>query len=157
MPASVRPVSERRDVELAIEHWQRNTSAGACIPLLDTFDFSSMRADWGQRFLVCGDQAVETSRFIAYGGGFARLLHLPAKPVTATPFIEQISEPYRAMFSEGYSKAIMELSPVTFDGTFRLAKSAELFRAVFLPIMLRRDWSKRLIFGSFNCRAVGAV
>jgi hypothetical protein len=157
MPASERPVSERRDVELAIEHWQRNASGEGCIPSLDRFDFSSMRADWGHRFLLCGDQAIEHSVFIAYGSGFARLLRLPAKPVTVIPFIKQIPEPYRAMFSEGYSKATTELSPVMFDGTFHLATSAELFRAVFMPIMLRPNWSKRLIFGSFNCRVVGAV
>jgi hypothetical protein len=153
MPASERPVSERRDVELAIEHWQRNTSGEGCIPSLDRFDFSSMRADWGHRFLLCGDQAIEHSVFIAYGSGFARLLRLPAKPVTVIPFIKQIPEPYRAMFSEGYSKATIELSPVMFDGTFRLATSAELFRAVFMPIMLRPNWS----IGSFNCRAVDVV
>ena len=50
--------SERRDVRRVIEHWLRNTWATDSIPLLDTFDFSPMRGDWGQRFLICGGDAV---------------------------------------------------------------------------------------------------
>jgi hypothetical protein len=116
-----------------------------------------MRGDWGHRFLICGSQAADSSFFVTYGSGFARLLSLPDKPVTTIPFIQQIPEPYQEMFSEGYSKAAMESSPVTLDGTFRFGARAQLFRAAFMPIMLRPNWSKRLIFGSFNYRSVGAV
>ena len=45
---------DRRAVRRAIEHWLRNTWSADSIPLLDTFDFSPMRGDWGQRFLICG-------------------------------------------------------------------------------------------------------
>ena len=155
--APVEQLSERRDVELAIQHWQRNTWGQDCVPLLETFDFSSMQADWGYRFLICGGPAIENSVFVIYGAEFARLLGLPSKPATRMPFIRQIPEPHREMFSEGYSKAMMECSPVTLDGTLRLGAGAQLFRAVFMPIMLRADWSKQLIFGSFNCRSVNAV
>ena len=157
VPPPVEQLKERRDVELAIQHWQRNTWGQDCVPLLDTFDFSPMRADWGYRFLICGDPAIENSAFVTYGAGFARLLGLPSEPVTTTPFIRQIPETHREMFAEGYSKAMMECSPVTFEGTLRLAAGAHLFRAVFMPIMLRPDWSKQLIFGSFNCRSVSAA
>jgi len=148
---------ERRDVELAIQHWQRNTWGKDCIPFLDTFDFTPMKADWGQRFLICGDQAIEEAAFVTYGPGFARMLALPVKPVTTTPFIRQIPEAYREMFAEGYSKAAMESAPVTIEGTIRLAATVQLFRAVFMRIMLRPNWSKQLIFGSFNYRSVRAV
>jgi hypothetical protein len=67
---------DRRDVRRAIEHWLRNTWAADSIPLLDTFDFSPMRGDWGQRFLICGGDAVEDAVFVTYGLGFARLLGL---------------------------------------------------------------------------------
>ena len=148
---------ERRDVELAIQHWQRNTWGKDCIPFLDTFDFTPMKANWGQRFLICGDQAIEEAAFVTYGPGFARMLGLPVKTVTTIPFIRQIPEAYREMFAEGYSKAAMESAPVTLEGTIRLAATAQLFRAVFMRIMLRPNWSKQLIFGSFNYRAVRAV
>src|SRR5205814_4205947 len=38
---------EQRDVQRTMEHWRRNTWGPDCIPLLDTFDFSPMRGDWG--------------------------------------------------------------------------------------------------------------
>jgi hypothetical protein len=156
IPATV-PQLERRDVELAIQHWQQNTWGKDCIPLLDTFDFSSMRASGGQRFLVCGGQAVENAVFVTYGSGFARVLGLPAEPVTTTPFLRQLPDAYREMFSEGYTKAAMESAPVTLEGTIRFGVTAQLFRAVFMPIMLRPNWSKQLTFGSFNYRSVRAT
>lgn len=159
MPAVARPANrgERREVQLAIEHWRRNTWGADCIPLLDTFDFSPLRGDWGYWFLICGGHSAESALFVTYGSGFARLLELPAKPVTDIPCLHQIPVPYRAMFSEGYSGAGMASSPVTLDGTFRFETRAELYRAVFMPIMLQPNWSKQLIFGSFNRRDLGAV
>jgi hypothetical protein len=151
----LRDPSERRDVRRAIEHWQRNTWASDCIPLLDTFDFSTIKGDWSYRFLICGGHVVEDSVFVTYGTDFAQLLGLPAKAVTAIPFIQQIPEHYREIFSEGYGKALIESLPVTLKGTFSVEARIELFRAVFMPIMLHPSWSKQLIFGSFNCRAVG--
>jgi hypothetical protein len=151
------PQLERRDVELAIQHWQQNTWGQDCVPLLDTFDFSPMKVSWGQRFLFCGGHTAEDAVFVNYGSGFARMLGLPVKPDTTTPFMRQLPEAYREMFSEGYGKAAMESSPVTLEGTIRLAVHAQLFRAVFMPIMLRPNWSKQLIFGSFNYRSVRSV
>jgi hypothetical protein len=48
-------------------------------------------------------------------------------------------------------------APARFNASFDYDFKAELYRAVFLPIRLHRDWSKRLIFGSFNCRTVLSV
>jgi hypothetical protein len=151
------PQLERRDVELAIQHWQQNAWGRDCIPFLDAFDFSPMRANWGQRFLVYGSSAVEDAVFVTYGPGFAGILGLPLEPVTTTPFTRQLPEAYREMFSEGYSEAMIESSPVTLEGTIRFGAAAQLFRAVFMPIMVQPNWSKQLIFGSFNHRPVRAV
>src|SRR5947207_6029935 len=147
---------DRRDVRRAIEHWLRNTWGIDSIPLLDTFDFSPMRGDWGQRFLICGGDAVEDAVFVTYGLGFAQLLGLPQRAETATPFLQQIPELYRAMFSEGYGKVIIETGPIHLKGTFTKANTFEFYRAVFLPIMLDPRWSKQLVYGSFNCRAIAA-
>jgi len=148
--------SDRRDVRRVIEHWLRNTWATDSIPLLETFDFSPMKGDWGHRFLICGDDAVEHAVFVTYGAGFAQLLGLPQKPITTTPFVQQIPELYRAMFSEGYTKVIAESGPVHLKGTFTKRSTFEFYRAVFLPIMLHPRWSKQLMFGTFNFRAIGA-
>jgi len=157
MIAPMRYSGERRDVQRAIDHWRQNTWGEGCVPLLDTFDFSPMRGEWGSRFLICGSYEVEAAVFVTYGSGFAELLDLPEEPVTNIPFIRQIPKPCRTMFSDGYSKAILESSPVTLEGTFRFEANAELYRAAFMPIMLRPSWSKLLIFGSFNCRSLTAV
>src|SRR5438270_9735298 len=125
-------------------------------PLLDTFDFAPLRERWGHWFLICGNHSVESAVFVRYGAGFAQLLGLARKPVTDLPCIEQVPVPYRAMFSAGYNRAGSASSPVTLDGTFRFEKRVELYRAVFMPIMLQPNWSKQLIFGSFNRREVGA-
>jgi hypothetical protein len=61
------------------------------------------------------------------------------------------------MFSAGYNRAGSASSPVMLDGTFRFEKRVELYRVVFMPIMLQPNWSKQLIFGSFNRRELGAV
>jgi len=150
------PELERRDVELAIEHWKKNTWGKDCVPVLDRFDFSPMKASWGQRFLICGDRTPEDAVFVMYGPGFARMLGLPPKPVFTIPFIRQVPQAYSDMFAEGYAKAATEVSPVILEGTIRIAANAQLFRAVFMPIMLRSNWSKQLIFGSFNYRPVRA-
>ena len=143
---------ERRDVQRAIELWRRNTWGNDSIPFAETFDFSSMRKDWCYRFLICGAHAAEDAVFVTYGSKFAQLLGLPDKALTATPFIQQIPKPYRGMFSEGYSKARVESSPVILKGTFSYDANLKFYRAVFMQIMLQPNWSKQLIFGSFNCR-----
>jgi len=111
-----------------------------------------MRGDWGYRFLLCGGYSVEKSVFVTYGSEFALLLGLPDKAVTTKPFIRQIPEPYRGMFVEGYDKASIESLPVILEGTFSVGSKSELFRAVFMAIMLQPNWSKQLILGSFNLR-----
>jgi hypothetical protein len=149
--------NERRDIQRAINLWQKHASQDGGPPFLATFDFSSMRGDWGHRFLICSDQTVEIAAFVIYGLKFAQLLGLPEKVTISTPLIHQLPERYRPVFVEGCSKAMTEPSPARFNGSFSHDFKAELYRAVFLPIRLHPNWSKRLIFGSFNYRTVLSV
>ena len=116
-----------------------------------------MKGDWGQRFLVCGGDAIEEAVFVIYGRDFARLLDLPRKAMPSPPFLKQIPDRYRGVFSEGYRKVIVDSAPVTLEGTISGAAGIELYRAGFMPILLQPIWSKQLIFGSFNSRAMGTA
>ena len=129
---------EQRDVQRTMEHWRRNTWGPDCIPLLDTFDFSPMRGDWGYRFLICGDGTPENAVFVTYGPKLAQLLGLPERAVVARPFVEQIPESYRSTFVEGYRKAVMEMVPVTLKGTFSVSSTFEL-----VPQQARRRVGER--------------
>jgi hypothetical protein len=60
------------------------------------------------------------------------------------------------VFLEGYSRALSEGAPVNLKGTFSCGSAFELYRAIFMPIMLQPHWSKQLVFGTFNCKTAGA-
>jgi len=65
-PSTVIPqqrASERRDVQRTIDLWQRNVPPDSVLPVLSTFDFSSMKSNWGHRFLICSDPNVENAAF----------------------------------------------------------------------------------------------
>jgi hypothetical protein len=125
--------------------------------LLEQFDFSAMKGDWGHRFLICSDEAVENAAFVAYGLRFAELLDLPERVTAIIPLNRQIPERYRSLFAEGCSDAMDKQVPARFTGSFEHDIQAELFRAVFLPIRLNSSWSKWLIFGTFNSQTVLSV
>jgi hypothetical protein len=151
------PSRERRDIQRAIDVWQHNVSEEGCPPPFVTFDFSPMKGDWGNRFLICSDQTAENFAFVIYGPKFAQLLELPNKAILGTPAIEQIPERYRALFHVGCSKAIVQQAPARLSGSFKYDFKIELYRAVFMPIILQQSWSKQLIFGSFNFHTVLSV
>ena len=150
------PSRERRDVRRVVDHWFGHTGEDR-VPLLTTFDFSSIRSDWAHRFLICTDRNGEDSAFLAYGSQFAAQLALPEAVTKIIPITEQLPERYRPLFVEGCKNAIAEELPARFSASFEHDFTAELFRAVFLPIRLHANWSKWLIFGSFNCRKVLSV
>jgi hypothetical protein len=149
--------NERRDIQRAINLWRQSVGEDGGAPLLEMFDFSPMRKDWGYRFLICSDQSAENAAFVVYGLKFAQLLGLPEKATTSIPVIRQLPERYQHVFAEGCGKAMTEPAPARLSGSFNHDVKVELYRAVFLPIRLHPDWSKRLIFGSFNYRAVLSV
>jgi hypothetical protein len=154
-----RPVRshERRDARRAIEHWSRHTSGEGPVPLVTAFDFSSIRSDWAHRFLICTDRNVENAAFLAYGSQFAAQLGLPETVTAIAPLRPQLPDRYQVLFAEGCTKAISKQLPARFNGSFEHDFTPELYRAVFLPIRLHPNWSKWLIFGSFNCREVLSV
>ena len=156
-PVNSGRASERRGDRRAIEHWLSNASGNDRIPFLATFDFSPMRGHWGHHFLICSDQTVENAAFVAYGLKFAELLDLPRTVTAIIPLNRQIPERYRPLFAEGCSNAMNKQMPARFSGSFDHDFTAELFRAVFLPIRLHRSWSKWLIFGSLNGRVILSV
>lgn len=143
---------ERRDVRRAVAHWRRQIAGEDRVPLLATFDFTSIKGEWGHRFLICTDQNPENATFISYGIMFAALLGLPEKVTAITPLNQLIPDRYRPLFAEGCNKAIRNQRPAPFSGALEHDFIVELFRAVFLPIRLHPNWSKWLIFGTFNCR-----
>ena len=149
--------NERRDIQRAIKLWQQGVGEDGSAPLLETFDFSPMRADWGYRFLICSDPSADNAAFVVYGSKFTQLLGLPESPITSIPVRHQLPERYRPVFVEGCRRAITEPAPAQLSGSFNYDIKVELYRVVFLPIRLHPDWSKRLIFGSFNCRTVLSV
>jgi hypothetical protein len=154
---SVDPARERRDIRRTFSLWRQNVPADGRVPLLEQFDFSAMKGDWGHRFLICSDEAVENAAFVAYGLRFAELLDLPERVTAIIPLNRQIPERYRSLFAEGCSDAMDKQVPARFTGSFEHDIQAELFRAVFLPIRLNSSWSKWLIFGTFNSQTVLSV
>ena len=149
--------NERRDIQRAINLWQKHVPEDGGHPLLARFDFSPMRGDWGHRFLICSEPSAISAAFIIYGLKFAQLLGLPEKVTNCTPLVHQLPERYRPVFVEGCSRAMSEPAPAQFSGSFDYDFKDELYRAVFLPIILHPNWSKRLIFGSFNSKTVLSV
>jgi hypothetical protein len=151
------PPREQRDVRRAIALWQQHASADGHPPLLDNFRFSPMTGSWDYRFLICGDQTVGNSVFVGYGFKFARVLGLSDEPLLSIPLLQQLPERYRPLFAEGCIKAIAGQAAVRFSGSFEYEVKIELYRTAFMPIILQPNWSKQLVFGSFNFRTVDRI
>lgn len=143
---------DRRDVRRAVAHWRRQITGDNRVPLLATFDFTSIKSDWSHRFLICADQNPEHATVIRYGIMFGALLGLPEKVTAITPLNQLIPERYLPLFTEGCSKAIRNQQPAPFNGALEHDFIVELFRTVFLPIRIHPNWSKWMVFGTFNCR-----
>ncbi len=131
------PARERRDIQRAIDLWQQNVSEA-------------------YRFLICSDETAANSAFLIYGSKFAGLLKLP-KARLGVASIEQLPDRYRHLFVTGCSKAMAQQAPARLSGSCKHESQIELYRAVFMPIMLQRSWLKQLIFGSFNFRIVNTT
>src|SRR3954451_12287706 len=141
--------AERRDTESAIRLWHQKASEYGELPPLVTFDFSRLTSDWGYRFLISGDQFVESSVFLVYGVHFARLLGLPQQPRSQIPLLPQLPARYRSLFVEGYAEALRDLMPTCLTGTVVYQRNVEFYRAAFMPI--RGAYTVRpLLYGSFN-------
>jgi hypothetical protein len=148
---------ERRDIQRTINLWRRHVTDDGLPPLLSTCDVSAMKGDWGHRFLICSDPSIENAAFIIYGIKLAELLDLPARVTASIPLLQLVPERYRPVFTDGCRKSMTESAPAKFSGSSSRNSKAELYRAVFLPIRLHPNWSKRLVFGSFNYRIISAT
>jgi hypothetical protein len=145
--------AERRDTESAIRLWHQKALECGELPPLTTFDFSRLTGDWGYRFLISGDQFVESSVFLVYGVHFARLLGLPPQPRSKIPLLPQLPARYRPLFVDGYGEALRDLMPTCLTGTVVYQRKVELYRAAFMPIRGAQT-VRPLLYGSFNFRIV---
>jgi len=80
-----------------------------------------------------------------------------SKATGEIPAIYQVPERYRPLFTAGCNNATVQRAPARLSGSFKLNFQVEVYRTVFMPIILQPNWSKQLIFGSFNSRTVVAV
>lgn len=150
-----RLASERRDTERAITLWHEKASELGTPPPAEAFDFSHV-TDWGYRFIICGAD-ITNSVFLIYGSHFARLLGLPAKPIYCEPMIVQLPTRYRPLFTEGCEAAFSTAAVAKFNGAVVHNSSAELYRAAFMPLRLKVEALKPIVFGSFNYRTLDRI
>lgn len=145
-------LAESRDTERAIRLWHQKASS-ARPPDPSAFDFQRLGADWGYRFVICGDKVLGAAVFIVYGLQFARVLGLPDKPNPFMPMLQQVPQRYRDLFGDGCYEVLLHSKPARFSGAVRNDTNAELYRAAFMPLR-SGDPTRPLIFGTFNRRAV---
>jgi hypothetical protein len=111
--------------------------------------------DWSYRFIICGwYQRLGVS---LYGSHFARLLGLPEKPNYYDPIMVQLPTRYRPLFTEGCDAAAAVPAAAKLNGAVMHNGRTELYRAAFMPLRLRVDSLRPIIFGSFNYRCLDRV
>ena len=150
-----RLATERRDTELATTLWHQKASELGSPPPVEAFDLSRA-IDWSYRFMICGSDIAD-SVFLMYGSHFARLLGLPAKPNYSDPVLRQLPARYRSLFTEGCEAASEAPAVAKFSGAVVHEHHTELYRAAFMPLRLRVDSLKPIVFGSFNYRRLERV
>ena len=146
---------ELRDTEHAIMFWREKASEYGGLPPLTAFDFSRMISGaWRHRFVIRADAVVNELAFLIYGSRFAKLLELPEKPIRGIPITRQLPGRYLPLFTEGCGHAIAQAAPVRLSGVVVDYAQIELYRAAFMPLAMRLNSSKQLVFGTFN-RLIG--
>jgi len=150
-----RLASERRDTELAVTLWHQKASELGSPPPVEAFDLSRAM-DWSYRFMICG-AGISDSVFLMYGSHFARLLGLPKKPNYYDPVMAQLPMRYRPLFTEGCEAAAAVPAAAKFSGAVVHDGRTELYRVAFMPLRLRVDSLRPIIFGSFNYRSLARV
>jgi hypothetical protein len=144
---------ELRDTEHAIAFWRQKASECGGLPPPTAFDLFRMSSGaWSQRFVICADVVLNEFAFLIYGSKFAKLLELPDKPIRGIPITRQFSGRYLSLFTEGCGHAIAQAAPVRLSGVVVDYGQIELYRAAFMPLAMRPNSSKQLVFGTFNRR-----
>jgi hypothetical protein len=144
---------ERRNSEQAISHWKKKFLELGAIPSVETLGFSNIKTpDWAHRFLIMVDrQAIETSLILLYGSEFARLMDLPLQGEQSATCLNQLRTPFADIFMLGCADAHRQGEPVRRDGRIKHENGAEeLYRASFMPIIVKDSVETRLVFGGFN-------
>ncbi len=149
------PGTERRDTELAITLWHEKASELGSPPPVEAFDLSRT-IDWSYRFIICG-AGLSDSVFLMYGSHFARLLGLAEKPNYYDPIVVQIPPRYQPLFTEGCEAGAAVPAAAKFNGAVVHNGRTELYRAAFMPLRLRVDSLRPIVFGSFNYRSLARV
>ena len=150
-----RLATERRDTELATTLWHQKARELGSPPPVEAFDLSQ-KVDWSYRFIICGADIAD-SVFLLYGSHFARLLELPEKPNYYDPVMVQLPTRYRPLFTEGCVAASDAPTVAKFSGAVVHNHRTELYRAAFMPLRLRVDSLRPIVFGSFNYRSLARV
>ena len=146
-------VGELRDTEQAISFWRRKASEFGGLPPTEAFDFSRMIVGgWGHRFVICTDPIASELVFLVYGSRFAQLLELPEEPISGIPIMGRLPGRYLPLFSEGCRDAITYAAPVRLSGAVVDYGQIELYRAAFMPLAMRQNSSRHLVFSKFNRR-----
>ena len=144
---------ELRDTERAITLWRQKASECSGLPLPTAFDLSRMSSGaWSYRFVISAAAVVNELAFLIYGSSFAKLLELPEKPIRGIPITRQLPGRYLSLFTEGCGHAIAQAAPVRLSGVVVDYGQIELYRAAFMPLAMRLNSSKQLVFGTFNRR-----
>ena len=144
---------ELRDTEHAIAFWRQKASECGGLPPPTAFDFFRMSSGaWSDRFVICADAVVNEFAFLIYGSRFAKLLEMPEKPRRGIPIARQLPRRYLPLFTDGCGHAIAQAAPVRLSGVVVDYGQIELYRAAFMPLAMRVNSSKQLVFGTFNRR-----
>jgi hypothetical protein len=146
---------DRREAERAVAYWEEKIEAlgDATISVLDLAAIDE--EDWANRFLIAIDERVERSVLLMYGSQFARLLGLPPTPQTDRPLERQLPRRFSEIFLQGCREAPHQADPVRLEGEIeRDGGRIEQYRAVFIPVKVRKGSRGRFAFGAFNSRVV---
>jgi hypothetical protein len=146
----------RREAERVISYWEaklRELGGDMTVAGLDLNRISS--GEWANRFLIAVDPVIERSSLVLYGPTFARLLHLPEQARPNVPILRQLPRRYAEVFLRGCGEAQKEMAPVRLEGEAeRYDSRIEQYRAVFIPVGIKRNSLTCFAFGAFNSRIV---
>jgi hypothetical protein len=153
LPARAQSHPERRRSEQAITHWQETFAELGEIPSVETLGLVDIdTADWAHRFLILVDQnVIESSVILLHGHEFARLMDLPARKLPNVSLLKQLPRHYVEVFTAGCIDAHRHGEPVRREGDIERENGfRELYRASFIPVIVKESAETRLVFGAFN-------
>jgi hypothetical protein len=142
---------DARDTEIAISLWKEKAEQFGSPPPIGQISPVDRVVD-PFRFLIVVDlHARDSSVFLDYGTGFAKLFGLPERPPMWTPVIKCIPARYHSVFRSGCKDAISKATPVRFSGEMAVPGGSEFYRACFMPFKMNAGRMQAL-YGSFNFR-----